>query len=47
MRADVCSAHRAKHFKDGTDEPMCRAAMEIQTESRLADTVGEAEGGTN
>ena len=32
--------------KNGTEEPMCRAAMEIQTESRLVDTVGEAEGGT-
>ena len=34
------------NLKNGTEEPMCRAAMEIQTESRLVDTVGEAEGGT-
>ena len=26
--------------KDGTDEPICRAAMKMQTEKRLVDTVG-------
>ena len=26
--------------KDGTDEPICRAAMEIQTKSRFVDPVG-------
>ena len=30
MRVDVCSAYRAKHFKDGTDEPVRGAAMEMQ-----------------
>ena len=30
--------------KDGTDEPICRAAKETQTK-RLWDTVGEGEGG--
>ena len=34
--------------KDGTDEPTCRAAMEMQTENRLGDTgAGEGEDGTN
>ena len=33
--------------KDGTDETICRAAMEMQTENRLMDTVGEEEGGMN
>ena len=28
--------------KDGTDEPICRAAMETQTENRLMDTAGGA-----
>ena len=32
--------------KDGTDEPICRGAMEMQTQRRLVDTMGEAEGGT-
>ena len=27
--------------KDGTDEPICRAAMETQTENRLMDTAGK------
>ena len=27
--------------KDGTDEPMCGAAVEMQTEIRLVDTVGK------
>ena len=33
--------------KDGTDEPICRAAVEMQTEKRLVDTVGDVESGTN
>ena len=33
--------------KDGTDETICRAAMEMQTEDRLMDTVGEGESGMN
>ena len=33
--------------KNGTDEPICRAAIQMQTENRLTDTVGEGEGGTN
>ena len=32
-------------YKDGTDEPICRAAMERQTENRLVGTLGEGEGG--
>ena len=31
--------------KDGTDDPICRAAMEMQTENRSVDTVGEGEVG--
>ena len=27
-------------YKDSTDEPICRAAMETQTENRLMDTEG-------
>ena len=35
-------------WKDSTDEPICRAAMEdTDIEKRLADTVGEEEAGTN
>ena len=35
-------------WKDGTDEPICRAAMEIHMkENRLVEAVGEEEGGTN
>ena len=30
-----------------TDEPIYRATMEMQTWTRLVDTVGEEEGGTN
>ena len=33
--------------KNGTDETLCKAAMEAQTENRLVDTVGEAEGKIN
>ena len=32
-------------YKDDTDEPVCRAAMERQTENRLVGTLGEGEGG--
>ena len=32
-------------YKDGTDEPICRAAME--TQNRPVDPVGEGENGTN
>ena len=28
-----------------TDDPNCRAAIEMQTENRLVDTAGEGEGG--
>ena len=28
-------------WKDGADEPICRAAVEMQTENRLVDTVGK------
>ena len=31
--------------KNGTDEPVFRAAMETQTEKRLVDIVGEGDGG--
>ena len=31
----------------GTDEPVCRPALEMQTESRLVDTREEGVGGTN
>ena len=27
--------------EDGTDEPVCRAAVETDTENRLVDTVGK------
>ena len=27
-------------YKDGTDEPICKAAMERQTENRLVGTLG-------
>ena len=33
--------------KNGTDEPTCKAGIEMQTENRLVDTAGETEGGTN
>ena len=34
--------------KDGTDEPICRAAMERQdVEKRSVNTVGKGENGTN
>ena len=34
--------------KDGTDEPICRAVMEmVYIENRPVDTVGEGEGGAN
>ena len=33
--------------KDGTDEPICRAAVETNMEKRLVDTEGEGQGGTN
>ena len=33
--------------KGGTDEPMCRAAVEMQTQRTDVDTVGEEKGGTN
>ena len=29
--------------KNGADEPICKAAMEMQTENRLMDTAGEGE----
>ena len=32
---------------DGTDEPICREAVETDTENRLADPVREGEGGAN
>ena len=31
----------------GTDEPLCKAAMETDIEDRLVDTVGVGEGGMN
>ena len=31
--------------KDGTDEPICRAAEDADLENTLVDTVGEGEGG--
>ena len=34
-----------KRTVDGTDEPICRPAVETQMENRIVDTVGE--GGTN
>ena len=30
--------------KNGTDEPICRAGIEIETEKGLVDTVGEGGG---
>ena len=43
--------HILKHIygiqKDGTDEPICRAAVEAQTENRLVDTLRGGESGTN
>ena len=43
--------HIREIYKDGTDEPICRAAVEMQTENRLMDPepggTGEGEGGTN
>ena len=33
--------------KDGTDKPICRAAMETQIQHRLVDTVREGEGVMN
>ena len=40
-------AHTHGIQKDGTDEPVCGAAIEMQTQNRLVDTVREGEGGTN
>ena len=37
--------HIYMESSDGTDEPICRAAMGRQAENRLVDTVGEGEGG--
>ena len=34
-------------LKDGTDEPICRAAMETDIENRRVDTKREGEGGKN
>ena len=31
--------------KQRTNEPICRAGIEVQTENRPVDTVGEGEGG--
>ena len=31
--------------KHGTDEPICRTGIEMQTEYRLVDTAGEGGGG--
>jgi len=34
-------------LKDGSDEPICRAAIKMQTENRFVDIGKEEEGGTN
>ena len=34
-------------WKDGIDESICRAAMEMQTENRLVDTGRGGEGGAD
>ena len=34
-------------LKDGTDEPICREAMETDKENRLVDKKREGEGGMN
>ena len=33
--------------KNSTDEPACRAGIEMQTQNRIVDTVGEGEDGMN
>lgn len=33
--------------KDGTDESLCRAGIEMQTENGLEDTAGKGGGGTS
>ena len=33
--------------KDDSNETICRAAVEMDIEKRLMDTVGKTEGGTN
>ena len=33
--------------KNGTDEPICRAGLEMQTENELVDTAGEGKGDMN
>ena len=35
------------HLERWFDEPICRAAMEMQTENRFVDTGRGGEGGTN
>ena len=37
--------HRYGIYKNGTDDPICRAARETDIKNRLLDTVGEGEGG--
>ena len=44
---DYKPASSSVHWKNGTDEPICRAGIETQIEKTLVDTEGAGEGGMN